>query len=55
MRTVLGIDIGGSGIKGGIVDVENGKMISERIRVETPPDGDPIEISRLIHKMFNDF
>lgn len=55
MRTVLGIDIGGSGIKGGIVDVENGKMISERIRVETPPDGDPIEISRLIHRMFNDF
>jgi polyphosphate glucokinase len=55
MRTVLGIDVGGSGIKGGIVDVDSGKMISQRLRVETPPDGDPKEVAHLIHKMFNDF
>ncbi len=28
-------------LKAGIVDVVSGKMISERIREDTPPDGDP--------------
>jgi len=55
MKSILGIDIGGSGIKGGIVDVESGKMITPRTRVETPPDGDPYEISRIIHKLYEDF
>ena len=29
---ILGIDVGGSGMKGGIVDIETGEMISERHR-----------------------
>lgn len=37
---VLGIDIGGSGIKGGIVDVRRGVLVGERFRVPTPPGGD---------------
>ncbi len=36
MKTVLGVDIGGSGIKGALVDVEKGKMLTERFRLETP-------------------
>lgn len=55
MSSVLGIDVGGSGIKAGIVDVESGTMISQRIRVDTPPDGDPGEISKIIHKMYEQF
>ena len=34
---VLGVDIGGSGIKGALVDLDSGEFASERIRVETPP------------------
>jgi polyphosphate glucokinase len=34
--TTLGIDIGGSGIKGGLVDVEKGEMLGERFRIPTP-------------------
>lgn len=34
---VLGIDIGGSGIKGALVDLDTGEFASERIRIETPP------------------
>lgn len=34
--TVLGVDIGGSGIKGALVDLETGSFASERYRVETP-------------------
>lgn len=38
---VLGIDIGGSGIKGGLVDVRRGALVGERVRVPTPSKGDP--------------
>jgi polyphosphate glucokinase len=37
----LGIDIGGSGIKGAIVNVENGELMSERIRIPTPQPSTP--------------
>jgi len=32
----LGIDVGGSGVKGGLVDTVNGSLISPRIRLATP-------------------
>lgn len=32
----LGIDIGGSGIKGAIVDTQTGAFVTERIRIPTP-------------------
>ena len=38
---VLWIDIGGTGIKGGIVDVRRGVLVGERFRVLTPAKGDP--------------
>ncbi|MFR6032346.1 MAG: ROK family protein [Bacilli bacterium] len=33
---VLGIDIGGSGVKGAIVNLKKGEFESERIRIPTP-------------------
>ena len=33
---VLGIDIGGSGIKGAPVDLKTGALLEERIRIPTP-------------------
>ena len=33
---VLGIDVGGTGIKVGVVDVLTGKLITERKRLDTP-------------------
>lgn len=33
---LLGIDIGGTGIKGALVDSENGSLVGERFRIETP-------------------
>ena len=35
-RTVLGVDVGGSSIKGGIVDVESGELVGELVSVATP-------------------
>ena len=38
---ILGIDIGGSGIKGGIVNTKSGKLVSQKIRFETPSPSSP--------------
>jgi polyphosphate glucokinase len=38
--TILGIDIGGSGVKGAPVDVQRGEFLAERYRVPTPQPAD---------------
>lgn len=38
---ILGIDIGGSGIKGAIVNVETGELVGERYRLPTPKPSTP--------------
>lgn len=45
---ILGIDIGGSGIKGAIVDTKKGELISDRIRIPTPKPATPEAISEVI-------
>jgi len=35
-NTILGIDIGGSGVKGALVDLRKGDFASERMRIPTP-------------------
>lgn len=36
MTTVIGLDIGGTGIKGGVVDLDGGVLVGERVYVPTP-------------------
>lgn len=38
---ILGIDVGGSGIKGAIVDTKKGELITERYRIPTPKPATP--------------
>ena len=38
---LIGVDIGGSGIKAGVVDPRRGVLIGDRIRVETPQPAVP--------------
>lgn len=45
---ILGIDIGGSGIKGAVVDTNKGELVSERIRIPTPKPSTPETISEII-------
>lgn len=40
----VGIDIGGTGIKGAVVDVSTGKLLSDRIKLPTPEGGEPDDI-----------
>jgi len=54
----LGIDIGGSGIKGALVDLTTGEFASERVRIPTPKRSTPLAcahtISRIIDKLTPD-
>ncbi len=53
---VLGLDIGGTGIKGAIVDTKSGTLITERLRIKTPQPATPeavIETATGIIKEFN--
>lgn len=38
---ILGIDIGGSGIKGAVINTENGELLTERHRIATPNPAKP--------------
>ncbi len=52
---VLGIDIGGSGIKASVVDTETGTLLGERFRIPTPADTSPPKIMSRIHDIRTHF
>lgn len=52
---VLGIDIGGSGIKGAPVDVEKGVLTAERYRIPTPKPSKPKAVARVVAKIARHF
>jgi polyphosphate glucokinase len=52
---VLGIDIGGSGIKGAPVDTETGQLLAERVRFKTPRGAEPEPIAQLAAKIAKSF
>ena len=52
---VLGIDIGGSGIKGAVVDCDNGSLVTERIRIPTPVALKPDQVTLVIQQLIEQF
>ena len=52
---VLGIDFGGSGIKGAVVDTKTGELISERHRIETPQPGKPEAVLEVMAERIQHF
>ena len=40
----VGVDIGGTGIKAGIVDLEHGQLLSDRVKVATPAGAEPKDV-----------
>ncbi|MBX3099949.1 MAG: ROK family protein [Salinibacterium sp.] len=44
MAKALGIDIGGTGIKGALVDTATGELLTDRIKLATPDGGSPDDI-----------
>lgn len=55
MTYILGIDIGGTGIKGAPVDIEKGILIHERFRVETPRQANPARVAACVKQVVAHF
>jgi len=49
--TLLGIDIGGTGIKGAPVDVETGQLTAERLRIPTPQPALPNAVADVVQQI----
>lgn len=47
-RTAVGIDIGGTGIKGARVDLDSGQLLTDRIKLPTPAGGEPEAIAETV-------
>ena len=54
-HTILGIDIGGSGIKGAPVDLKKGKLSAERMRIDTPADATPDAVVDVVEQIVDAF
>jgi polyphosphate glucokinase len=55
MMEILGIDIGGSGIKGAPVDVKKGKLRTKRYRIPTPQPSTPLAVADTVAKIVKHF
>jgi polyphosphate glucokinase len=51
----FGVDIGGSGIKGGLVDLDKGQLIGERLRIETPKPSQPEPVYEVVGQIVAHF
>ncbi len=52
---VMGIDIGGSGIKGAPVDVVKGELVAERYRIPTPQPSKPDAVAEVVGEIVRHF
>lgn len=54
-RAVLGIDIGGSGIKGAPVDLTTGEFVADRLRIPTPAKSTPENVAQVVKQIVDHF
>ncbi len=53
MALALGIDIGGTGIKGAVVDTATGQLTTERLKLATPEGGEPEAIVQTVLQLID--
>lgn len=52
---ILGIDVGGSGIKGAPVNIETGQFTADRIRIKTPKKAEPQPVAEAVAQVAQTF
>ena len=52
---ILGIDVGGSGIKGAPVDLELGDFAESRLRIPTPSKSSPKNVAAVVAEVIENF
>lgn len=55
MAVRLGIDIGGSGVKGAPIDLSTGELTDERLRIETPMPSTPDAVAEVVAQIVDHF
>ncbi|MGH3454376.1 MAG: polyphosphate--glucose phosphotransferase [Nocardioidaceae bacterium] len=50
---VIGVDVGGTGIKGAVVDLSRGDLATERIRLLTPSPATPDAVGQVVAELFH--
>ncbi|WP_309570642.1 polyphosphate--glucose phosphotransferase [Deinococcus sp.] len=55
MSVILGIDIGGSGIKGAPVETTTGELLADRVRIPTPEGARPGEVRDVVRDLVDHF
>lgn len=54
-RRGFGIDVGGSGVKGGIVDLDTGALIGDRFKLATPQPATPEAVAETVAAVTREF
>lgn len=47
-RHALGVDVGGSGVKGALVDLDTGRLVGDRFRLATPQPATPGAVTEVV-------
>jgi polyphosphate glucokinase len=55
MTQILGVDVGGTGIKGALINVENGELTTERFRLSTPSPATPDAMAKTFEGIVKHF
>lgn len=55
MAIILGIDVGGTGIKAALVDTDAGKLVSDRRRIATPHPSTPTNVAATVKQLVAEF
>ena len=50
-QIALGIDVGGSGIKAGLVDLDQGVLVGDRIKIDTPQPSTPEAVGEAVREL----
>lgn len=53
-QVACGIDVGGSGVKGALVDLETGEIIGERVRIDTPQPSTPDAVAEVCRRIVDE-
>ncbi|MGU3500455.1 polyphosphate--glucose phosphotransferase [Mycobacterium sp. C31M] len=54
-NTGFGVDVGGSGIKGGIVDLDTGALVGDRFKLATPQPATPDAVAATVAAVVREF
>ncbi len=52
-QQTVGVDIGGTGIKAALVDLEHGALIGDRVRIDTPRGAKPADVLTAVREVLH--